>query len=69
MGVITGQRKFVIGMTYLVLSFAAFMWAPAITENVRLNIIQSDVVALGIIIGGNVAEHFSKSRQNKESGQ
>ena len=66
---ITGQRKFIIGLTYIVLSWAAFFWAPAITDTVRLAIIQSDVVALGIIIGGNVAEHFSKSRQNKENGQ
>ena len=57
---ITGHRKFTLGAMYLIMSFAAFMWAPAITEATRALILQSQVVVFGLVIGGNVAEHFGK---------
>jgi len=65
---LTGYRKFVIAMTYIVLSFAALFWAPNLTDNVRVNIIQSDVVVIGLVIGGNVAEYLNKRKPPEPGG-
>lgn len=57
---ITGHRKFTLGAMYLIMSFAAFVWAPNIDSATRALILQSQVVVFGLVIGGNVAEHFGK---------
>lgn len=59
--VITGHRKFTLGSLYLFMSWAAFVWAPAIDGSTRAAILQSQVVVLGLVIGGNVAEYFKKA--------
>jgi hypothetical protein len=65
---VTGYRKFVIGMTYIVLSFAALFFAPNLTDTVRLGIIQSDVVVIGLVIGGNAVEHLNKKKPTESGG-
>jgi hypothetical protein len=57
---ITGKRKFLLGMVYTLASWAAYTWAPAITDLARTGILQSQVLVLGIVIGGNAVEHLKK---------
>ena len=57
---LTGRRKFTLGAIYLIMSWAAFVWAPAIDGSTRAAILQSQVVVFGLVIGGNVAEYFGK---------
>ncbi len=59
---ITGQRKFLLGMAYELLSWAAFVWSPGITDTIRTGILQSQVLVLGLVIGGNVAEYINSKR-------
>ena len=57
---LAGSRKFWLGMTYELVSWAAFVWAPGISDIVRSGILQSQVLVLGIVIGGNAVEYLKK---------
>jgi hypothetical protein len=57
---LTGHRKFTLGAMYLMMSWAAFVWAPGIDPVTRTSILQSQVVVFGLVIGGNVVENLKK---------
>lgn len=57
---LTGHRKFTLGAMYLIMSWAAFVWAPGMDTVIRTSILQSQVIVFGLVIGGNVVENLKK---------
>lgn len=45
---------------YLIMSWAAFVWAPGMDTVIRTSILQSQVIVFGLVIGGNVVENLKK---------
>jgi hypothetical protein len=58
--VITGYRKFLFGVLSFTLLWVAYMWAPGNSDVIRTAVLQLQGVVFGLVIGGNVAEHFKK---------
>jgi hypothetical protein len=57
---ITGKRKFMFGLIAFTLLWVAYMWAPNNSDIIRTAVLQLQGVVFGLVIGGNVAEYFSK---------
>lgn len=57
-----GKRKMTFGTVCFTQLWIAFMWAPGYNDITRTAILQLMGVLLGLVIGGNVAEHFSKNK-------
>ncbi len=59
-GVITGRRKFTLGLVAVVLTLAFAAWAPGITETVRLAALDLVGLEFAVTIGGHVAADIVK---------
>ncbi len=57
---LTGKRKFTFGLIAFTLLWVAYMWAPGNGDVIRTAVLQLQGVVFGLVIGGNVAEYFSK---------
>jgi hypothetical protein len=54
-----GMRKFAAMVLVELLLWVLAVWAPAVTEPVRLAAINAMWLVVGLYIGGNVGEHWA----------